>query len=280
MIILIDSNALCHQAKHSVNLDYQEMQTGIIFLFLRKIVKLAKTLQSNHLIFTWDSRKSKRKEIFPEYKANRHKDRTPLEQQFDNGCYKQFNSLKSIILPKIGFECYEYEGFEADDILASIVKNNEGPFTIVTSDSDFYQLLREDVSLFWKDQSFTLMQFKHDFEIEPKDWITVKSLAGCKTDNVPGIEGVGETTACKYIRGELSPKSKAYQRIVSQKGIETALLNMSLVKLPLKGTPNIQLKEQSKLSLDAFVHFCGKYGFESMLGKEYLQSCQKTLNLQ
>ncbi len=279
MIILVDAPALCHQAKHSVNLDYQEMQTGIMFLFLRKIVKLAKSLQSNHLIFAWDSRKSKRKEYFPEYKANRHKDRTPLEQQFDEGCYKQFNSLKSIILPKIGFECYECEGFEADDIIASIVKNNKESFTIVTSDSDLYQLLTNDVSISWKDQRYEQEDFFQEHDFLPSNWITVKSIAGCKTDNIPGIEGVGEITACKYIRGELSPKSKVYQRIVSQKGIETALFNMNLVKLPLKGTPNIKLKEQPKLSLDAFVHFCGKYGFESMLEKEYLRSRQKILNL-
>ncbi len=280
MIILIDAHAICHAAKHSVDLDYEGLQTGIIFVFLRQIVKLAKTLQSNHFIFAWDSRNSKRREYFPEYKASRRKDRTPLEIMKDEKCFKQFNSLKSIILPSIGYECYEYDGFEADDIIASIVYYNSDPMVIVSSDTDLYQLLGDNISMHWKDQNYTAKQFEYEYGIPPLKWIYIKSLAGCKTDGVPGIEGIGEITACKYLRRELSPKSKVYQRIISDKGSKLIEFNQKLVTLPYEGTPIIKLKPQPKLYLDAFTHFCGKYGFQSMLGKEYLQSCQKILNLQ
>jgi DNA polymerase-1 len=280
MIILIDANALCHQAKHSVDLDYEGLQTGIIFLFLRKIISLAKTLQSNHFVFAWDSRNSKRKEYFPAYKANRHKERTPEEESLDISCSKQFNSLKTIILPKIGFNSCFFDGFEADDLIASIVQNNEGPFTIISSDADLYQLLRPDVFMFWKDKYFTSKDFFAKYQIYPDSWEEAKSISGCNTDAVPGIEGVGEITACKYLRGELSPKSKTYQKIVSTKGIELIHFNSYLVTLPLEGTPIIKLQKQPVLSFDAYTQICGKYGFQSMLEKEYLQSCQKILNLQ
>ena len=277
MIILVDSNAICHQAKHSANLDFEGIKTGIIFLFFLKIIKLAKALQSDHFVFCWDSMNSKREEIFPEYKAHRRKERTPEEERIDTGCYKQFNTLKSFILPAIGFESFAFDGYEADDLIASIVKNNEGPFVIVSSDSDLYQLLRDDVSMFMK-EGYTIEDFEEEYKIHSTNWRHVKSISGCSTDDIPGIAGVGEKTACKYLRKELAVASRAYQAIVAGKKI--IQFNLPLVSLPFEGTPVIKLREQLKLSFDAYVKYCGKYGFNSLLEKENLQSCQKILNLQ
>lgn len=277
MTIIVDANAICHQAKHSANLDYEGLKTGIIFLFFLKIIKVAKALNSSNFVFCWDSLSSKRKEIYPDYKGNRRKEKTPEEEKIDNSCYKQFNTLKSIILPELGFPSYFQEGYEADDLIASIVNNNVDSFIIISTDSDLYQLLTPFVSIYMKEH-YTLENFKNDYGIPVEQWVKVKAIAGCPTDNIRGVDGVAEKTACKYLRKELSVKSKAFQSI--QEGRRIKEFNLPLVTLPFQGTPDIILNEPKSHSLDKYLHYCGKYGFNSLLEKEYLKTCRFLLNLQ
>ena len=72
MILLVDSNSICHQAKHSMgNLTWEEKEVGIIFGFLRQLLSLAKTFETNKFVFVWDSRISLRTKMFPDYKKTR-----------------------------------------------------------------------------------------------------------------------------------------------------------------------------------------------------------------
>jgi len=283
MKLLIDSNAICHQAKFSVgNLDYESQATGVIFGFLRQLLKLSQLYPNSDFIFCWDSKTSLRKKIYPEYKANRKKEKSPEEEEFDRISYAQFDLIKTDILPKIGYRnIFEYEGYESDDIFASITHHylNDN-IVIVTSDEDIYQLLFPDVSIYSpsKKAEYKFEHFVKEFDIDPDDWVNVKAIAGCASDGVKGIEGVGEKTAIKYLKGALSTDSRLYKKIVSDESRRIIRRNIKLVRLPYSNTPIPEIVSD-ELSLNNFMSVCQRYGFNSILQPKELNKWEECLRL-
>jgi DNA polymerase-1 len=273
MIILIDANSICHAAKHSMgDLSWEEKKVGVIFGFLRQLLSLAKKFESNRFIFAWDTRSSVRSQFYPGYKGRRKKDKTPEEKELDNIAYDQFNILRDEVLPEIGFlNSFWQEGYEADDVIASIVHcNKKEKIVIISTDEDLYQLLSENVTMYSirKKQEYTLHNLWKDCHIPPQDWADVKAIAGCSSDDVPGIVGVGEKTACKYLNRQLSVIHKTYRSI--KEGKELIERNLKLVTLPYPGTDKIVIKEDNKLSLNGFLNVCNRYGFASFMYKDNL----------
>jgi len=271
MILVIDSNYICHLSKHSMKgLSYQEMKVGVVFGFLRQILSLAKAFETNKFIFTWDSKTSLRKEIFPAYKAKRKTNKTEEDLELDALSYPQFDTLRDTIIPYLGFANNHMQiGYEADDLVAVITKT-ENEFVIVSADEDLYQCLSDTVSLYSirKKQSYTAKNLYKDYGVTPKQWIMVKAIGGCRTDEIPGIDNVGEKTAAKFIRKQLSFNTMAHQNIL--KGTEIIQRNIPLVELPFKRTLPITYK-RDHLNLEAFVEVCKSYGFNSFLTREVYQ---------
>jgi len=270
--LVVDSNFLAHRAIYTMNaLSYEDDKTGVIFGFLMQILSYAKEFKTNDIIFCWDSTNSKRKELYPDYKANRVKeDITEEEEELKLSGYKQFDTLREEVLPLMGFKnVYFQDGYEADDLIATTVGWHEGEFVIITADHDMYQLL--DFADMWNPASkqlYTYDDFGQEWELSPIDWIDVKSLAGCSSDNIAGIKGVGEKTAAKFIRNELKSTTKAYQKIESARG-NVLKRNKPLVTLPFIGT-NIYKIKDNKLNFDNFVeHICYRYSFDSFLKDNY-----------
>lgn len=278
-MIIIDANGICHAAKHSMgSLSWKEKETGVIFGFLNQLLTIAKTMDSNQFLFTWDSVISKRKEIFPDYKKSRRTElKTEDEQRLDEIAYKQFSELQGEILPFLGFtNNFLYDGFEADDLIASIVHNMpRDHFAIISSDEDLYQLLRENVYVYStkKKQSYTIKNLWTDFKIKPDDWAKVKAIGGCSSDGVPGIPGVGEKTAAKYLNKTLPYTGQAYRKIKEN----TALIdfNMKLVKLPFEGTPVISKTKPDDLCFENFMKTCKYLGFRSYMNETRMQEWKK-----
>jgi DNA polymerase-1 len=286
-ILLVDANALAYQVRYKIDLSYEGAQTGILFGFLHSIFKIAKLVDTNKIFFFWDSPQLLRIKMFPAYKEKRRKarkEKPQAEKLIDDQCYKQFNLLNNSILPDIGFKCYQHEGYEADDLIASAVKNNPFHFVIVSGDEDMYQLLSEKVSMYKtnKKEFYTLADFTNEYHITPSEWPTVKAMSGCTTDEIPGLPNIAEKTAAKYLRRELKQTTQAYANIVSSEGKRVITFNLPLVTLPLKGTPIIKLAipKEVSYSFSQFVRICDRYGFKSMLEKEYLHKCKELLNLQ
>lgn len=284
MVIIVDANSVAHREKHTMgDLSWQDKKVGIIFGFFKQILKLAKQFNSNEFVFCWDSKTSLRREIYPDYKKNRKKAKTPEEQALDNIAYQQFDLIKSELLPFVGFRnVFEAEGFESDDLIAGIVlKEKKKDFIVVSSDNDMYQLLSGDRVRIYdlgKKRLYTETDFKKDHEIEVADWIGVKALAGCHSDNIKGVKGIGEKTAIKFLKFDLSKKSKAYKSIVSQEGGKIIADNLVLVTLPFPETPFFTLKKEV-LNFKDFAFMCENYGFKSFLRKESLNSWRERLNM-
>ena len=273
--LIIDSNYICHTAKHTMRgLSFDELQTGVIFGFFREIHRCAKKFGTRNFVFAWDSRKNFRKEIFPEYKKKREDHRmTEEEQIISDVAFPQFTKLRQNILPQFGFEnIFIQTGYESDDLIASIVRNSSKSLdlTVVSSDADLYQLL-DQCSMFnlRKKAMYGLGDFTKEYGISPKEWSMVKALAGCSTDGVPGIGGVGEITAIKHITDQLKKTPKNKDKFTSTDSQEIINRNLKLVRLPFKGTKEISLSEdnfkQETFYRDDFMDICQTYGFRSFL---------------
>ena len=249
--LILDCNFLCHRVKHSMGqLSYGGKPTEIIYGFLKYLPALQDLFNISDMVFCWDSRTSKREEIFPEYKQtrrDRYKDLTEEEVKFEKRFRYQMKKLRTEYLKTIGFKnVFWQRGYESDDIIASVCNNLSkwDEAIIVSSDQDLYQLISPKVSFYNvnTNRMLTFQNFKYVYNILPTRWGLVKALAGCSTDGVPGIKGVGERTAIKYLLGKLKQTTKARQAISSPKGITIFNRNKKLVILPYPGVDIFRLK--------------------------------------
>lgn len=271
-IIIVDSSSWFYQLVYRMpSLSIEDQETGIIFGMMNKIISHAKKLNSNKFIFIFDSKKSKRKKIFPEYKIKRNKEkRTQEEKQILKESFLQLNDFRINVLPKLGFKnIFIQTGYEADDLIASLIKNNTNEyFIIISSDNDLYQLLSDNVKIYntKTEKFYTNIDFNKEYNLSPSEWVDVKKWGGCKSDCVPGpAEGYKIKTAIKFIKKQLSRDNEIYKIFVSEEGRKIAERNEKLVKLPFEGTEVFDINENWKLDMKNFIYICDKYQFLSLL---------------
>lgn len=278
-ILVIDSSFIAHRSRFVFgDLSVDDLRTGVIFGFLDQIRNIGLDLNSNRMVFCWDSKESLRKKRSAEYKNKRHKDMTERERIELNLALEQFTTLREEVLPEIGFNNqFIQEGYEADDIIASFVKKNENCL-IVSSDQDLYQLLESaDMYNVKTKKKYNMFDFHDEFGCGVSQWPYIKAVAGCKSDHVVGIQGVGEKSVIKYLNGALSSTTQAFQKIKEQSE-EMVKKNMPLVKLPFRGTKTFK-EQKNKFSLEAFTKVCHRYEFISFLRETEFADWKEFLSL-
>jgi DNA polymerase-1 len=139
-------------------------------------------------------------------------------------------------------------------------------FITASGDQDLYQLL-DYTDMYSMPKSteikhITRQTFIEKYGITPKEWVKVKQIAGCTSDTVPGIKGVGETTAIKYLLGQLKPKSVKYRDI--EAGADIIKRNEWLVKIPLPGTKKYEI-DKSCFDVSLLRKLCKDCGFTKLL---------------
>ena len=167
---------------------------------------------------------------------------TDEEKEFREDLHKQLTKLRQIELLKIGFRnVFWQQGFEADDLIASVCKDKKQDFIVVSSDQDMFQLLSKHVEIYnpMSKKFITKSSFTDKYGVKPKEWATVKAIAGCSSDGVPGVSGVGEKTAIKFMNGDLKQTTKAFVSIANSTDLIER--NLKLVKLPLPETLSFKL---------------------------------------
>lgn len=271
--LVIDCNNLCYSAFYTFwKLSYEEKKTGVVFGFLQRILFLADKFDTNKFIFCWDSRKSYRKLIYPEYKANRRKDLTEQEEIDYALAFKQFDALREKVLPGLGFgNVFQQNGYEADDLIAEAVLHTNGEFIVVSTDKDLYQLLHKcDIYNQRTKKIITHKDFQEMYDIPCSRWVGTKSLMGDSGDNIPGIKGVGLKKAIQWIKNEL-PKGVIKNRIKSADNFELLARNIILIELPYPGIKKIKMiMKEDEFNRNKFVDIFVDYGFESFLRKDML----------
>lgn len=273
--VLIDLSSIAYRAMHTTgDLSSEDIPTGVMFGFFQQLYEICTNppVNSNKILIFADSKHSYRKKAFPDYKEKRKENRTEEEINQIKTMYKQVNKLKNKILPKLGFPVYKQVGIESDDLIAYVAdkftkKKEKG--IIITSDGDLYQCINEYIK--WYDPQRNLLMneksFEEKYEIKTTDWWFVKALAGCASDNVPGLKGVGQKGAIKYIKGEMPEHHKQFQTISNNEDEITKWTK--LVKLPHDKTKSFKIKKP-KYNKRLFFSFCKHYNILS-----YLESKRK-----
>ena len=272
--IIIDSNCICFQSFYG-QWGKNDEKIGVIYGFLRTLCGFMSQFNTTNFQFVWDSKKSLRKKLYPEYKNQRRKDLTAEEKRLLYLAYDQFQIIRSDILPALGFNnSFSISGLEGDDLIYYCgQKNKTGSSVIVSLDHDLYQLLNKRVD-FYNLRShtiFTKAQMKKELFCEPKQWGMVKAIGGCISDNVKGCTRIGEKSAIKFLNGELKNNSVAYKNITSKDGQRTIKINKPLVILPFPHkTVNITYKENTLLR-DNFIKVFNQYNLNSLLDPKILK---------
>lgn len=194
---VVDAYSILFRTYYSVG----EMNTsnnipiGGVFGFVRAIFSLIQRYSVSNLIITLDSgKKTFRSEIYSEYKTNRIAVPESLIPQF--GILQEFLDTANICNIK-------QDGYEADDIIASIIHNKQNSeFSIVTSDKDLMQLVNEKVTCvdFFKNKTYSISDVIEKFGIEPRFIVDYLALLGDASDNIPGIKGCGSKGAISLIK--------------------------------------------------------------------------------
>lgn len=162
--------------------------------FANTLIKFVSDPEVTHAAVCFDySMESFRNELEPEYKANRGETPEELEPQFD---------LCREVAEALGYPVFEKEGFEADDLLASIASDvvaRKGSAVVITSDKDLCQLVREDGRLVCfdlaKDTLYDADGVRAKFGVDPAQIPDYLGLVGDTVDNLPGVPGVGPKSA-------------------------------------------------------------------------------------
>ena len=202
-IYLVDGSTYIFRAYHALpplTRKSDGFPVGAISGFCNMLDKLIKDEREKnnltHLLVIFDaSGKTFRNEIYPEYKANRSSPPDDLIPQFPviRKATDAFNVTHVEML-----------GYEADDLIASYAKaavDEQMKVTIVSSDKDLMQLIKEDVSMLdtMKNRLIKKNEVIEKFGVEPNRVIDVQSLAGDSVDNIPGVPGIGIKTASLLI---------------------------------------------------------------------------------
>lgn len=200
-LLLIDGNAIIHRAFHALPpfKTKNGFSTNIIYGFFSMLYKAVSDFKPDQIIICFDTPKPTfRDKIFKEYRAQRPKAPDEFKEQIPG--------LKEG-LKKAGIFYLEKEGFEADDIIASIAKKatEESKVLILTGDKDIMQLVDSNIIVASPQKGLTnitlygIEKVKEKFGVEPEKIAELKALMGDPSDNYPGAKGIGPKTAAELI---------------------------------------------------------------------------------
>ncbi len=203
-LLLIDGHSMAYRAFFALPAENFTTATGqhtnAIYGFATMLISLLKDEKPTHVAVAFDvSRKTFRTEIFPDYKANRAK--TPDE-------FRSQMSYLNDLVKGFGITQFSVEGFEADDIIATLATRAERDgfdVLICTGDRDSFQLVTESITVLYPKRGVSEMarmtpQAVIDkYQMTPMQYPDFAALRGDPSDNLPSIPGVGEKTAAKWI---------------------------------------------------------------------------------
>ena len=203
-VLILDSNSLMNRAFYALPptlTNNEGVHTNAIYGFTNMLLKMKDDINPDYIVATFDKKAPTfRHEAYGDYKAGRKKMPDELREQFP---------LIKEMLTLLGINIYELDGFEADDIIGTAAKEaaKEGmEVFIVTGDKDALQLADANINVIITKKGvsetaeYNKEAFIKEFEVTPTQFIDVKGLMGDKSDNIPGVPGVGEKTAFKLIK--------------------------------------------------------------------------------
>jgi len=198
--MIVDALNLAFRWKHQGRTDFR-------YEYEKTVKSLADSYKCENVIMTADGGSSSyRRDILPDYKQNR-KDKYATQTEEEKIAFEEFfeEYQATLELMEESFPLLRFEGVEADDIAAHLVKYKDkyglGSIWLISSDRDWDLLIQENVSRFsYVNRKEVKIENWHDhYEVTPEQYISLKCLTGDKGDNVPGITGIGPKRAASLI---------------------------------------------------------------------------------
>ncbi len=204
-LLLIDGNSLFHRAYHAIpSLTAKDGEVAnAVFGFSNMLIKAINEVAPAYVACAFDTKAPTFRHIeFEKYKAQRASPPPDL--------YPQLPKVKRV-LDAFGIKYFEKEGYEADDLIATIASNfqtsnSKSQIVILSSDRDVLQLVDGNIKVQapgWNLKETSLYgarEVKEKYGLEPHQMVDYKSLTGDPSDNVPGVAGIGPKTAATLLR--------------------------------------------------------------------------------
>ena len=288
-LIIIDSNSLIYRAYYALPLFENKNKeiVGAIYGFLLAFFKMIKDFQPDFVVATFDlPAPTFRHKKYKEYKANRPP--TPKE------IYRQIPKIREI-LKAFDVPVLEKEGFEADDVIGTIVNlvsngqsRKEIETIILSSDSDMFQLVNDQTKVYALKRGikniilYDKELVKEKFEgLLPEQLLDFKALTGDPSDNIPGVPGIGRKIATKLIK-EFGTIESLYQKIENTEykmqpslkaklveNKEKAFLSKMLIRIKIDTPIDFSLRESvwGNYNKEEVIKILEKFGFHSLVKK-------------
>jgi len=277
--LLIDGSAVIHRAYHALPLFNSQngTPTNALFGFIKMLMALTERLKPTYLSVVYDTPvKTFRKELMPSYQS--HRPPTPDE-------FKVQIPLTQTFLDKAEIKFYLKEGFEADDVIATIAdkikKQDKLHLYIVTGDKDILQLVNDRVTVVMPKTGASDLNYldpegvKKRLGISPEMIVDYKALVGDPSDNYPGVRGIGPKSAVNLL-SEYNGIEDIYKHIdqldkrtagLLEQYKENALLCAKLAKLVNDVEVPFVLKDNTFKGFtpeDTLLDFCDEYSLKSI----------------
>lgn len=280
-MILVDGNSLMYRAyfgmasNGGIQTNSKGMYTSAVYAFARMIKMLASTPYDNFLVAFDAGKKTVRHDWMTEYKAGR----PPMPEEFrvQISYIKEFLDLYRI-------KRYEQNLYEADDIIGLMAKKAEGQgyhVDVYSSDKDLLQLVSEQTTVHLTKKGMTELEdytpqsFFERYSIKHTQFVDLKALMGDKSDNLPGIPGIGEKKAVKYLNqyndldGIIAAKDeiKGADGIKIKENYESAILCKKMATILTDFPIEITLEDTEKKepNKEKLVEFYKELEFRSFL---------------
>jgi DNA polymerase-1 len=277
--ILIDGSNLCYRNFFAMKelANSKGRPTGLLYGFIKTVQRLKRKYKPNKIIVVWDSKPKARREIYPEYKAHREKTRTEEHELMFN----QIDDLKETLkIFNIG-QVY-VDGQEADDIIASLIKNNfkDDLNYFYSTDLDLAQLVENKKTLWLRPEKngeesiLNEEAVEYRFDVHPKKLVFFKALTGDSSDNIKGIPYFPKKTAklicntfdsIEDIRNKTLPKIKLSPKqcekfahfIIEEEGKPSLTLNYKLVQLDSNiKIDKVEIPEYNRKEVEKLLEEC------------------------
>ncbi|WP_371859882.1 DNA polymerase I [Nocardia uniformis] len=254
-LLLLDGHSIAYRAFYALPAENFKTQSGqttnAVYGFTAMLINLLRDEKPTHVAAAFDvNRKTFRAEAYPEYKANRAT--TPDE-------FRGQVEVTQEVLGAMGIPVMALEGYEADDIIATLTTQAVPQgyrVLIVSGDRDSLQLVNDNVTVLYPKKGvseltrFTPLAVEEKYGLTPAQYPDFAALRGDPSDNLPGIPGVGEKTAAKWVR-EYGDLAALVDRVDTVKGkvgdalranLSAVVLNRQLTEMvrdvPLPYTPD------------------------------------------
>ena len=203
VLALIDGHSLAFRAFHALPLSLTGPDgelTNAVFGFTSMLLNVLRDQQPEYVAVAFDVGKTFRHEMYADYKG--HRERMPDELR------TQVERIKEVV-DALNIPIFTREGFEADDVLATLARQAEAQgvaSVIVTGDRDILQVVDGAISVLTSGRQFsdtiiyTPGAVEEKYGLRPDQLVDLKALVGDKSDNIPGVHGIGEKGATTLLQ--------------------------------------------------------------------------------